>query len=1532
MLRLLRSAGVAGPLVLILGFCAASAAAPRGKLFVEKTAIRQRAGSYAEAWVDFGKELRRRGVKGTFDPNSIRVHQVADAGKVLEKPAAARFIPGLGFDPATKAVGRVVWRVAGDGIVTRYLAVDKDGYVINKRAKKRAHRFQTTYRIYFDIGRKTRARPALIEGGPEAGDIFPNGGFERSTKKAGVPDDYERFNPKIMSLDNQTVHSGKYALRITGVKGVRYLSLSVSDLRVESGRNYLFSFWARARGTDSNVACTASVLWFDRNRKVMRGEKNRPLKTGVMPCRYKRTDFDWERFEKTIQPPPGAVFGAFTVSTWSRVGHLWVDDIVVRPQALPDDPLEAERLKIATTTYQDLALLRDVSGEVVTPHVPWMKPSATGPIRTLYMAWVRKDTDGNLRHVVEFDQRMDMNYTFMPVLKRRLRGNPIYRLRFAADLEPYTIELLRRNLKDRYDLIVVDSLDFKGAQEQFTSPLLDAARKGAGVVLLGCRNLPQAFRDALAPRVPTPGQFALMPRLNVREPIAKALRRIYRLAKVGKGRVAAVSRKSVVYPCIPAGQGRYLFDPLAREFPGWEYRYIPWIRAMRWAAGREPALSVADVRFAKNTLVFALNGPAAAGSILEVTVRDEFGQAEKPVRAGVGRAADGVVAVSLPPLAGGTHVAEYRLLNAAAKVVDFGGYAFTVPAACDLKLTTGKPVYLKGEPVALRADLARVPDAAKLEVEVWDTYNRLLFRGARALNKGDSTVEIRANLPPALTVLHRAFATVVQGNRPLARKMVEFSRPDNFPKDDEYYVYLWSGGPLLVPGYFSVVKDAGFDSIGMAIGRIELMGAPMVHANVRPWGYWLMGNLGHKGDHNSRGDDRIRNPCFSDPIWWAERKARAGASAPKMLYYGIRDCILTDELHLGANVCFSKYTLDDFRKDLKTQYADLGALNAEWGTAFKTWAAAIPHTLKETQDKKLPLASWVDHKMFMTRVFARMIGHAADLYRPTIPAIKMGLSGTQTPGYTYNWWEFLKYAECVGNYGGIQNDLIRSFKRPGARIGRWTGGYAPTWRNAERYERNQPWAGLFNGSGSYFFFHGTSCWGMRGDLRINHNTRMALEEVNAIRGGIDKLLLTTPRRDDGIAIHYSQASLFAAMATIKKRPWEQALNAWKYMLDDMGLNFRFVSYEQLENGALDNGRFKVMILPVSLCLSSAEAQALARFVRSGGTVIADYGAGFYDGHGNPARNKALLDLFGVRRASTQLDFAAGTLRLSSAPAVGARARALTIRSAGEDLTLATGKALGECCGKPAVIVNRAGKGRAVLLNCVMHDYAKSDLTGGGETELIGRGDPKVTTPMRKMVADILAGAGIRPSVAITTDKGVNFQPLTRTVIYDAGRLRYVGILKSNSASKPILPQDYAPVQIDFGSVSHVYDVRAGKYLGRTRRVRAAIAPAIAKVYALLPYRVASVSVAARDIAAGEALVATVKVEGGGKATGDHAVTVRFIAPDGREALRYRAKAILKRGRGTVGIDTALNETRGRWTVRATDVASGVTGQTAATIR
>lgn len=62
----------------------------------------------------------------------------------------------------------------------------------------------------------------------------------------------------------------------------------------------------------------------------------------------------------------------------------------------------------------------------------------------------------------------------------------------------------------------------------------------------------------------------------------------------------------------------------------------------------------------------------------------------------------------------------------------------------------------------------------------------------------------------------------------------------------------------------------------------------------------------------------------------------------------------------------------------------------------------------------------------------------------------------------------------------------------------------------------------------------------------------------------------------------------------------------------------------------DLSRYKVLVLPNTACLSDSQCEAIRQFVRNGGGLVASLDTSLFDEIGNPKKDFALADVFGVR--------------------------------------------------------------------------------------------------------------------------------------------------------------------------------------------------------------------------------------------------------------------------------------------------------------
>jgi len=100
----------------------------------------------------------------------------------------------------------------------------------------------------------------------------------------------------------------------------------------------------------------------------------------------------------------------------------------------------------------------------------------------------------------------------------------------------------------------------------------------------------------------------------------------------------------------------------------------------------------------------------------------------------------------------------------------------------------------------------------------------------------------------------------------------------------------------------------------------------------------------------------LRDYCLDDPEWFDS--ARKGVEniirknkTHQPLAYNLRDELSTTISANPFDYDFNPMALDGFRAWLKTQYANLGALNAEWETRFAAWDEVRPFTTDQVKNR-----------------------------------------------------------------------------------------------------------------------------------------------------------------------------------------------------------------------------------------------------------------------------------------------------------------------------------------------------------------------------------------------------------------------------------------------------------------------------------------------------------------------------------------------------------------------------------------------------
>jgi hypothetical protein len=247
--------------------------------------------------------------------------------------------------------------------------------------------------------------------------------------------------------------------------------------------------------------------------------------------------------------------------------------------------------------------------------------------------------------------------------------------------------------------------------------------------------------------------------------------------------------------------------------------------------------------------------------------------------------------------------------------------------------------------------------------------------------------------------------------------------------------------------------------------------------------------------------------------------------------------------------------------------------------------------------------------------------------------------------------------------------------------------------------------------------------------------------------------------------------------------------------------------------------------------------------------------------------------------------------------------------------------LGDADGVPAFIINKQGKGTTIYMNAVVTDYHR------------WRMKPPEGEPLRQYLGQLFTDAGVKPQYTISdAGEGKYANIIAEVHPFKSGDLRIVGLHRNYQIRTDELgPVDYRKqealevplkVKVGFGGPAAVYDVRAGKYLGKLADATIDLEKYRPTILALLPEPVEKMAITApAEVKAGEIIEAKCQLVG--PKLGDvHAFRVRLLSPEGKELEMLTANILAPKGLAAVKLPLALSDPKGDYTLDVRDVATG----------
>ncbi len=1158
--------------------------------------------------------------------------------------------------------------------------------------------------------------------------------------------------------------------------------------------------------------------------------------------------------------------------------HHFGSDYLVKPKQAKAKPAEIVPFSL------------ELSTEVVTPHTKWAKPYSGGKPRALIIGDIR-----NAREIVELAQRMDLEYRTI-----RISLNPNVCAwsmcdRYGAFSIADANLSLKEELKTRFDVIVVSGRLWKHFEPANTTAILEQLNKGSGLILIQPSELPKEI--AVGKETDQTYITRNLPLELVPHQIRPAKAPIVAAGENDRYRSVILNyyAEEGLTPIIPYGtpEPPHRYQDYSLSLLG---------RSLLWAAKKDSPVALENLKIDPQGISFHIKGSedwsgASAHVILSNPVLGY--RMEKDVKL----TGNPPFAIPLPgEVLPGDNICDV-IVSGPKGVWDWGSVEVAVPKTTSLTaLKLERDVVKPGEEIRGSVRCSGMTNH-RVVMELSDGFDRVIDRMEKAAG-GEVDFALKV-MEPATGKLF-VTAKLYEGEKLIDLKQDEVLTPrrpeaDSLPFAVGMGRYRYNVRRYLNPYEFAGYREAGANELRYWISSSDATfkehlrygfpcDFPLVSHHL--WKF----NEEFAEPYAKTKDKRYlqRKPCLNDPEFLTkyrkdikERLERLSKYSP--VSYDVGDENSLTKWGISFDFCFAEPTLKAFREWLKKNYGDLSALNNEWGTKFVNWDEVTPDTTLEIKERAASsrcYAAWADHRRFMELTFCGAIQTVKDVMKENGQDLPLDMSGTQPPnGYTgMDMWLISKSIDMPAAYDTDNlAEIIRSFGRP--LIKPWYG-----YGNEGKRVTCRVWFDAFRFK-NYGISYYTDNNLLYPDYTLPRQVRDLLRDIHDLREGGAALLKNLDDTPE-VLIHYSQHSVHAAVIENRYADFLAARALWCKLLDDMNIHYRFVAYEEIENGELERNKAKILILPHSFAMSGKEADAIRRFVQNGGLLVGDRHAGIMNEHCTLLAKGMLDDVFGLPQpdqdGSVNSEFAIGDAKILAAAG----------KVTGPNPQLADS----------AIFVNKVGQGKAVFMNHHWPQYLNLRLMAGKNAganayrHLIGQ----IFKPFRT------AGDVSFPEGDLT---------YTRTFVYDEGR--FIGMVREFDA-----PGSDSTIDVELTRPAFVYDLRKKSALGKCQRFQAKLANSEAAFYAALPYEIENIKLTgSQTVKPGEKAEFTVSIVKKGDGVCGHPFKVEVFDASGQYVRLYSKTVYGQDGNATVNFRTALNDPAGQWRIKATDFISGKSAET-----
>jgi len=1183
--------------------------------------------------------------------------------------------------------------------------------------------------------------------------------------------------------------------------------------------------------------------------------------------------------------------------------------------------------------------------------VVWANPLEGGPIRALFVA-----PRFTLRDVGELALRLDLKYEIAPVLDEHRLGTehaqqPGAVVPHGEFTKEEAAEKLRARLANNYDLLVIGNLDLSILPDDVLEAIIAKIKAGSGLLLAHYReNVPARFQEFLDALTPAEGAEDITRGIGESmTPEWPASLSFVKASTCGQGRVVELNYaggRPFSHFLLPA-----LSEPLKAR-PEFFDTYLSLVtKAARWAAGRAPSNWIAQVvpeavsgpaeeeippglprEFIQemrdaalqpmyHSYQVCLNRPADRSYDVQVQVR-EPSRGLSRIYTNLPRIGKGQTRYLVDlPIGPGKYFLDLWLLHKN-RVVEWHTEPISVagwPEISDVAWSKGYLLPNDTITVSLtvRSDSHR-PRPCCVYARATDALRRVVAEARQPVSSDGGPVSATLNFADLISNLVTAELFVTDAPGP------QFTHWD---LDRAAYsrIYLPVRAPRRPNEYsFAVECRAAEEYNVRALTRI-LAGLGVDSAVIDGRDDTLIGRRFYLAEMNLRSipeisryapvlssDRKFHLPCFTDAAFRNDEDKRLKENTGAFWAVGSSVYLLGHGNRLaapGEKVDLAECYLAGFRQRLAESYGFLDTLNRAWGTRFGAWESVEPSP-RETAAKDGQYAPWLDYRLYLDTTFSEVNRKGKTVVCTTDIDGRAGFRalGGSDACLGYDWWLLASQLNALAiEPDPVTVEMVRSY-RPANTYSALCFTDDSLNRSAS-YSRWLPWYGALHGMQAAWCatpFGGAdsteSAVALLPDGRPSPAFTEVVKTISDLKSGLGTLLSTAKRRPPGIAIYGSQASLYLNQVDPMAMDSRQAEAAFMKLLENLGLQYDFVSYAQAVQGKLD--QYALVILPAVRALSDDEVAAIRAFNAKGGRLIADIAPGEFDAHGVRRPALPLDDTFGIRHKMGTVTYFPRR-KIGDCPhfmiQLGQASEELSAVPSDQSIEAEKARPAGSAEGVPVWCVQGADVSFTALLNHPLSPCMANE---------------EAYTAVTRLFAALLDLAGVAGAAQVTPEDGRAFHGESVTLRY--GEADVIALLADPGSSRKALK-----AVIDAAEDWWAYDARAGKALGRDKRIHAKVAPGDVYVISLLPYEVKALRVAVPDnVTAGRRLPVRVTIETNGPSPGAHLIHLTLQRGTAVPMAHYTQDIVSSQGEADTYIPLALNDAPDIYTLVARDVLSG----------